>query len=89
MPKSKPAVLLAAGYDIVTSRPSQAWISAVRFRMSKRLDVEIESVIARLLPVRVDVLEAAIWKARAISLTMLVYVRVTCGNCRSILAGSA
>ena len=26
--------------------------------MSKRLDVEIESVIARLLPVRVDILEA-------------------------------
>ena len=58
MPKSKPAVLQMASYDIVTTWPSQARIGAVRFRMSKRLDVEIESVIARLLPVRADVLEA-------------------------------
>jgi hypothetical protein len=58
MPKSKPAVLQMASYDIVTTSPSQARIGAVRFGMSKRLDVEIESVIARLLPVRADVLEA-------------------------------
>ena len=58
MPKSKPAVLQVASYDIVTSSPSQAGIGAVTFGMSKRLDAEIESVTARLLPVRVAVLEA-------------------------------
>jgi pyruvate kinase len=46
------------GYDIVTSPRSRDRIAGVTFRMSKRLDVEIESVISRLLPVRLDVLQA-------------------------------
>jgi pyruvate kinase len=58
MPKSKSAVLLQAGYDIVTSARSQGRIAAVWFRMSKTLQGEIESVIAQLLPVRLDVLQA-------------------------------
>jgi pyruvate kinase len=46
------------GYDIVTSPPSHAPVGGVSFRMSKRLNVEIESVIAQLLTVRLDLLEA-------------------------------